>query len=215
MEENANRAANTGEVPEPADSESFTDRGNVTRARILHEAISAFERAGYHGATLRDIANAADVDLALLAYYFGNKAGLFAAAIASVFEPLVQTQELVDSDRANAGTQVTELLAEVMLGKGGNSSAVGVLRTLLTPANPPDEVRELVASRVRGLVETVVGPDRSPRYTLLVAEFVGLVVFRLVVPLEPVASASSETVMGYLSRRLQAILDSIPVVPSA
>src|ERR1700744_1110037 len=54
--------------------------GQATRAAILDIARSQFGDHGFERTTIRSVASAADVDPALVMHYFGNKAGLFAAA---------------------------------------------------------------------------------------------------------------------------------------
>lgn len=51
------------------------------RDRILDAAASAFAQHGFHAASLRDIAKAADCSLTLLDHHFGNKADLLKAVI--------------------------------------------------------------------------------------------------------------------------------------
>ena len=52
--------------------------GQATRRRILRVATSLFASGGYEATSLRQIATAADVDLATLKYHFGDKPSLFA-----------------------------------------------------------------------------------------------------------------------------------------
>jgi AcrR family transcriptional regulator len=74
-----------------------SDRGEVTRQRLLEVAIKVFAARGFDGARTRDIAEAAKTNLVSIAYYFGNKQGLYYAAAQHVAarwaahqEPLVQ-----------------------------------------------------------------------------------------------------------------------------
>src|SRR5437762_9347060 len=52
---------------------------NPTRETILDAAEETFAKSGYAGTSLREIANKADVNQALLHHYFGSKDGLFKA----------------------------------------------------------------------------------------------------------------------------------------
>jgi AcrR family transcriptional regulator len=52
-----------------------------TRTRILDAAERLFSRDGFGGVTLRDIAQLAEVDTALLHYYFESKDGIFEAVL--------------------------------------------------------------------------------------------------------------------------------------
>jgi AcrR family transcriptional regulator len=56
----------------PSKSEDLSDR-------ILDHAELAFAEAGFEGASMRDIAGRANVNQALIRYYFGSKADLFDA----------------------------------------------------------------------------------------------------------------------------------------
>jgi len=47
------------------------------RALILSSALGLFAMRGYHGVSLRDIAQEADVPQGLIGYYFGSKLGLY------------------------------------------------------------------------------------------------------------------------------------------
>lgn len=58
----------------------------TTKAQIMHAAVQLFTRLGYDGATVRDIANAAGVNLGLIRYYFGHKADLYRDTLAHVSE---------------------------------------------------------------------------------------------------------------------------------
>jgi AcrR family transcriptional regulator len=51
--------------------------GRQTRVRILDVATSSFARGGYEATSLRQIAGAAEIDLATLKYHFGDKPGLY------------------------------------------------------------------------------------------------------------------------------------------
>src|SRR5262249_34868956 len=51
------------------------------RERILDAAERLFAQRGFHGVSLRDITDAAGVDVALGGYHFGSKRELFAAVI--------------------------------------------------------------------------------------------------------------------------------------
>lgn len=62
--------------------------GDLTRARILAEALPLFAEHGYAGASVRAIAGAAGVNVATLAYHFGDKEGLYTAVIDRLYGEL-------------------------------------------------------------------------------------------------------------------------------
>lgn len=78
--------------------------GRATRARILKAAKSMFAAGGFEATSLRQIAGAADVDLATLKYHFGSKADLFGdvykdghAAFLVVLRPFLESTVTVNT----------------------------------------------------------------------------------------------------------------------
>jgi AcrR family transcriptional regulator len=61
------------------DAEAAGAAGASARERILDEAQRVFARFGYDGASMRQIAEAAGVPVALVSYHFGSKDGLYRA----------------------------------------------------------------------------------------------------------------------------------------
>lgn len=59
-------------------------RGEDTRRRILETALDLFAAQGYEGASTRQIAEGAGVNLPAIQYYFGNKEGLYRAVIEDI-----------------------------------------------------------------------------------------------------------------------------------
>lgn len=60
------------------------------KERILRESVRLFSEKGYHGASMRDIAAAADCSLPMLYYYYQNKDELFYAVAYSEFVVLIE-----------------------------------------------------------------------------------------------------------------------------
>jgi TetR/AcrR family transcriptional regulator, regulator of cefoperazone and chloramphenicol sensitivity len=63
---------------------STQTRGEDTRRRILETALEVFAAEGYEGASTRQLAERAGVNLPAIQYYFGSKEGLFRAVIESI-----------------------------------------------------------------------------------------------------------------------------------
>lgn len=64
------------------------DRGDETRQRLLAAAVEIFGRKGFEAST-RELATAADVNLATIPYYFGGKEGLYVAAAEHIAEQII------------------------------------------------------------------------------------------------------------------------------
>jgi len=89
-----------------------------TRSQLLKAATASFAYDGFHATSLKQIARAAGVNPALIAYYFGNKEGLYMA----VFEAIV------GQIQAKAGPRV-EVLQTVL--DAGEAADPGALRQAL------------------------------------------------------------------------------------
>ncbi|MFK3737412.1 CerR family C-terminal domain-containing protein [Massilia sp. TN1-12] len=74
--------------------------GIQARERILAAALRLFVERGYASTPVRDIAQAADANVAAIAYYFGDKAGLYRAAL---YEPVCA---LAGDDALSAATDL-------------------------------------------------------------------------------------------------------------
>ncbi len=68
-----------------ADSRRQRTDGVEARERLLHAALRQFAEKGFAKTSTRDIAQAADINIASIRYYFGDKAGLYRAVFT---EPL-------------------------------------------------------------------------------------------------------------------------------
>lgn len=73
------------------------------KERLLDAAEELFAQRGFHGVSLRDITEAAGVDVALVSYHFGNKRALFTAVFERRAEVLNRERlELLEDVRRSA-----------------------------------------------------------------------------------------------------------------
>jgi AcrR family transcriptional regulator len=84
----------------------ITRNAERTKTAILKAAKDAFSQVGYAHAGVRQIAQSAGVDRALIVRYFGSKEGLFQA----VLEQALPIDPFLQLDRARFGKQVVEAL---------------------------------------------------------------------------------------------------------
>jgi AcrR family transcriptional regulator len=88
--------------------------GRPAKERILDAAEQLFARRGFYGVSLRDITQAAGVDVALVSYHFGGKRELFTAVFERRAEVLNRERlELLEEVRRRAlpGTPSLESIA--------------------------------------------------------------------------------------------------------
>lgn len=65
------------------------------RSRILMAAGSVFAEKGYHSTTVRQICRAADVNVAAVNYYFGDKERLYIETVKLAHQPEGEEEELI------------------------------------------------------------------------------------------------------------------------
>lgn len=90
----------------PVPREAAPDRSAETRARILDAALAEFSSKGLAGARTEQIAAAADVNKALLYYYFQSKEKLYLAALEMVAVRVRESGMAVLKLKASAGERV-------------------------------------------------------------------------------------------------------------
>lgn len=115
-------------------------KGDETRRRILEAALAAFGTHGFKGATTRQIADAADVNLPALKYYFGGKEGLYLAC----------ADEIVGRYR------------ERMLGP------ISAVQDALPPGADPEQARAALKLVVGALAELLVGTREAEIWSTFV-----------------------------------------------
>ena len=95
--------------PAPAAAASRKPRtdGVEARARLLHTALKLFAQKGFAKTSTREIAQAAGTNLAAIAYYFGDKTGLYSACFS---EPFGNPGDIMDR-LAKPGLALREALA--------------------------------------------------------------------------------------------------------
>jgi AcrR family transcriptional regulator len=96
-------------------------RGEDTRRRILETALEIFATEGYEGASTRQLAERADVNLPAIQYYFGSKEGLFRAVLEDIIEhterhmaPLDMRVKAALADPGTSREKLLELLCEML-----------------------------------------------------------------------------------------------------
>lgn len=67
---------------------SANTRGDAARERLIAAAARLFASRGYDGVSVRDLAKAADVNVASVSYYFRGKRGLYLAALEALMEEM-------------------------------------------------------------------------------------------------------------------------------
>lgn len=178
-----------------------------TRGVILAAARAEFGARGYDGATLRGIARAAGVDPRLLRHYFDGKEDLFVAAMDLPVRPDVLVAQVLAGGADGLGERALRAFLGAWERPGARERLVGLLSAALVGEAGARMVREFVAREILGRIVAGLDVDRPElRANLVASQLLGLAVARLVLRLEPVASADVDELVPLVAPALQRYL---------
>jgi AcrR family transcriptional regulator len=186
--------------PEPGG----TERGEVTRQKLLTAAIDVFGRNGFDGTTTRALAQAAGVNQQAIPYYFGGKEGLYIAA-AEHIGALITAHvgalrerirgRLVEAQRSGTPlspaearallTDLTQTMIGVFVSKESEAWARFLIREQMQPTEAFHRVYGVVMKPTLMVARTLVGivlgePPDSEHIRLRTFSLLGsLMVFRV------------------------------------
>jgi AcrR family transcriptional regulator len=193
-----------------ADNNAVKKRGpkanpGKARAAILDAARSEFGKRGFDGATLRSIAREAEVDVALVSYYFGSKSELFVASLNLPVNPAVVLPSVLAEGLDGAAARLLGVLLDVWDDPATGAPLIAMMRSVSTQASL---LREFIESQlVAAIAEAIEGPDAELRAGAFTSQVFGLVLERYVLGVEPLASARHEEIVRLIGPTLQRYLD--------
>lgn len=159
-----------------------------------------FGEAGYARTTLRSVAAEAEVDPRLVLHYFGSKRGLFLEAVELPIDASLVVSRAIRGESGTVGERVATLVLSVLDEPAPRQVLMGILRAAVTDAEAAGLVRDLLSERLLAPIAREVAADQPElRATMVASQIVGLTVARHVVGLDPIASASRETLVAALA----------------
>jgi AcrR family transcriptional regulator len=179
----------------------------VTRELILDTARQHFADLGYDRTTLRGIATAAGVDVALVSHYFKGKQRLFAEAAALPYDPSVVLPRLLEGPRGDIGQRLAEQVLDLLESPETRRQMIALIRAAASEEEAAQQIRERINREL--LVPLAAGlgsPDAPLRAALIGSQVVGLVMTRHIVGTEPLPSASREQLAAAIAPTLQRYL---------
>ena len=180
-------------------------KSDKTRENLLAAAHEAFWQKGYSNVSVRDIAQVANVDVALISRYFGGKLGLFEATLDRAF---VWPELLADGADP----------VDVAIGKYANPETddVEISATAMIVANAGDpEVGDLVRQRlweniIAPLQDRMGGEAAATNLALFIATILGASMTRQCLRLPAMADASPDEYARQLRHMVDAALAYVP-----
>ena len=182
---------------------------------VLAAARDCFAERGFDGCTIRAIAGAAGVDPALVHHYFGSKEDLFVAAVEAPVDPADLLPEALAGGREALGENVLRMFLRVWDGPM-QPAGLALVRSATGSEHRARLLREFLIARVlRRVVGTLDLPpaEREARGALVASQLAGLILTRYVLRLEPLASASAESLVAALAPTLQRYLTGDVTLP--
>ncbi|NEB75641.1 helix-turn-helix transcriptional regulator [Streptomyces sp. SID14478] len=176
-------------------------RSDATRATILTAARERFAADGYERATIRAIARDARIDPSMVMRYYGNKEGLFAAAVALDLE--------LPDPAGIPHAEIGRTLVSHFLGLWErNEVLTALLRVGATNAAAAERMRGVLRDQLVP-VATRVCPDpaQAPaRAALAASQMLGLALTRYVLRFPASAELSHEEIVDWIAPTVQRYL---------
>ena len=179
-----------------------------TRQLLLGAARRLFAQNGYTATTVRDIADDAGVNVALIGRYFESKEGLFAACLTAAVDELRRTTDDLPFER------IPQVIAGQVTGTSGEGHPNQVLLLLLRSSGDEraDQIRLEVlcgyGERLASAARQRPGGDSDQltlRVQLLLAATTGIALLRSS-GLEPLASADARDLVEPLRDLIDGLL---------
>lgn len=178
---------------------------STTREAILAAARERFSAQGYDRVRMRDVASDAGVDVALVTYHFGSKDGLFGAAL-EMPEPMaaLMADVLEHGEIDDFGERFLRRVLEVWDDERTGGALVALVRSAMSHPPAAERLREFVqAELLQRIARRLDAPDADRRAALFGSQLIGLMLYRHVLHVEPVASMSREELVERAAPALQ------------
>jgi AcrR family transcriptional regulator len=179
-----------------------------TRETLLRAAGHRFARDGYAATTVRDIAEEAGVNVALISRYFTSKEGLFEACLKAALTDLRR-----DSD-STSGASMAAAMAERIAGSSAGERPPEALLLLLRSSGDAgaDTIRSeflrSISERIAVAAHDAAPPARTTllRAQILLATALGMTLLRLSTTVQPLAGATEDDLISPLTDVANALL---------
>ncbi|HEY2203652.1 MAG TPA: TetR family transcriptional regulator [Pseudonocardia sp.] len=175
----------------------FTERSESTRTAIVSTARRLFADRGYQGTTIRAVAAEAGIDPSMVMRYYGNKEGLFAAAV----DIDLGLPSAADLPRDRIGEAIAGHVLRRWEGELADELIILLLRSACTNETAAEQLRQVFQRQVLPLVREISGdaPDADRRAALLGTQVIGLAMCRYVLRLPSMVAMDRPTLVASLA----------------
>lgn len=196
--------------PQPSDppAPSLPERDEHAKTRLLHAAVRVFDRKGYAGASVREIAEMAGVTKPALYYHFGSKEGLLAAVIREGERTFTETLDRAVARPGSTRDRIVALGEDLARAFQDHPAAVRVVHALIfgpAEAAPPFDfgafdralIRAMRAIVEDGIAAGEIAPLPALDVALAMTGVIGACAARQLHPrLEPVTLDDVPRILG-------------------
>ena len=149
---------------------------------------------------MRSVARTAGVDPALVTYYFGSKASLFAAAMRLPLDVPTIVESLIADGAEGLGERLVRFFISVWDDERSREPLLALVRSAVSHEAAAATLRAFISEAFIGRVADRLGVEDAPlRATLVGAQLIGLAMVRYVVRAEPLASVDGGTLVAWLA----------------
>lgn len=174
----------------------------ATKARILESSMRIFSEMTYTQAGLRDIATDANVNVALVARYFGSKEKLFEAAL----DATIRQGILWNQPREDFGRRVVRIFVEDA--DHTPNPLPMLVHASSDPAGQAVALRLIREHILAPTAEWLGGEGAESRAAEILAICAGFYMYRTLLPLDQFKGAVVPDVRLWFEQSLQAIVDA-------
>ena len=147
-----------------------------TREAILAAARERFARHGYDRTRIRDVAEDAGVDAALVHYFFGSKDGLFVAAMQLPFRPADVIAPVLAEGLDGLGERIVRRTLSVWDDAGSRAALLALVQGASAHPGAAEALRQFMRRELLARIAGVIVADRPQlRANLVASQVIGLV----------------------------------------
>ncbi|QRK07771.1 TetR family transcriptional regulator [Archangium violaceum] len=189
-------------MPGPTEPKKATRQRDAERTRtaILNAAQTLFSTRGFANTGVRDVAELAGVNSALVGRYFGSKEGLFRATL----ERVIDISPMLHGDRRRFGADMVATLFDTQDASGPLAM---MILSAADPAAHAVSVEFLQTKVIAPLARWLGPPDGEGRAARLNILWSGFLTSWKLLPIQPLAGARLASTRRWLEAATQALVD--------
>ncbi|WP_424983703.1 TetR family transcriptional regulator [Maritalea sp. S77] len=174
-----------------------------TQQDILSAAQQTFFEKGYDGAGTRQIADRANVNVALINRYFGSKEGLFQKAIL----PALNIDFMLEGDMDDFGQRVAEMFA-TKKGEKDFDPVIALLRASTSKEAIPMLCQTVEEQIIKPLATRLEGDAAHERASLIITQLTGYDLLSRIVNVQTTSTKGAQYMTRLLAKTIQDLVDA-------